>query len=122
MQDRLARKKPSMNFLFGKKPASVQAFAVTLENGREVANLEMKKLKYQREYQNEPLIDIAVRVEPLNEPPFEAKMKAGLTKTYLLIAGVRVQVKYDPAKKQQVSLDDDIPAITARNPQLIKKG
>jgi hypothetical protein len=110
-----------MNFLFGKKPASAQAFAVTLENGRDVANREMQKLKYNREYQNEPVFDIAVRVEPANEAPFESIMKAGLTKTYVLITGVRVQVKYDPAKKQQVTIDDEVPAILARNPQLVKK-
>jgi hypothetical protein len=29
-------------------------------------------------------------------------------------------VKYDPAKKDQVSMDDEVPAILERNPQLKK--
>ena len=41
---------------------------------------------------------------------------------YLLVPGVVVQVKYDPEKHHQVRIDDDIQAVLARNPQLIKKG
>jgi hypothetical protein len=109
-----------MSFLFGKKQ-TVQAFAEVLEDGRALANQEMKKAKY-NEYQGaEPMLEIAVRVQPENEPAFEAKMKAGLTKTYLLKPGVRVQVKYEPTKKGHVVLDDDNQAILDRNPQLIKK-
>jgi hypothetical protein len=47
-------------------------------------------------------------------------MKAGISKSILLLPGVRVQVKYDE-KKTSVVLDDDHQAILARNPQLIKK-
>jgi hypothetical protein len=109
-----------MSFLFRKKQ-TVQAFAVTLEDGREIANREITELKYRREYQNEPMFDILVRVEPTNEPPFEAKMKAGISKTFLLITGVRVQVQYDPTNHRKVTIDDDLQAILARNPQLSKK-
>jgi len=109
-----------MSFLFGKKQ-TVQAFAVTLEDGREIANREITKLKYRREYQNEPMFDILVRVEPPNEPPFEAKMKAGISKTFLLVTGVRIQVQYDPTNQRKVTIDDDLQAILARNPQLSKK-
>ena len=109
-----------MNFLFKKKP-TVTALAETLENGRDIANLEMKKLKYNDYSGAEPMIEILVRVMPENEPAFEAKMKAGLSKTYLLKTGVRVKVSYDPTKKQQVTLDDEIGAIMERNPQLIVK-
>jgi hypothetical protein len=114
---------PLINFLFRKKQTA-HAFAVTLENGREITNIEMQKLKYRRAsvtHQNEPMFDILVRVEPLNEPPFEAKMKAGISKTFLLITGVRIQIKYNPTNNQHVTIDDDIQAILARNPQLSKK-
>jgi hypothetical protein len=110
-----------MSFLFRKKQ-TVQAFAITLEDGREIANREMTKLKYHRDYQNEPMFDILVRVEPQNEPSFEAKMKAGISKTFLLVSGVRVQVKYDPTNNNHVTIDDEPQAILARNPQLSKKG
>jgi hypothetical protein len=110
----------AMSFLFGKKQ-SAQAMAVTLENGREIADKAMQKIRVHRDYASEPMFDIAVRVEPLNEAPFEAKMKAGISKTFLLITGVQVQVKYDPSHNGQVTLDDDIQAILARNPQLSKK-
>jgi hypothetical protein len=108
-----------MNFFF-KKKQTMQAFAEVLEDGRAITNQEMKKLKYHRDYQNEPMMEIGVRVLPNNEPPFEAKMKADISKTHLLMPGVRVQVKYDPAQKQQVSLDDDTQEILKRNPQMIK--
>ena len=109
-----------MNLLFGKKQ-NVKAFAEVLEDGRAVMNREMQKPKY-REYKGaEPMLEIAVRVQPENEPPFEAKMRAGMSKSYLLIAGVRVQVTFDPNQKETVTLDDTNPAILARNPQLIKK-
>lgn len=66
------------------------------------------------------MIEIGVRVLSENEPPFEAKMKAGLSKTYVLMPGVRVNVKFDPAKKQQVFLEDEVQEILKRNPQRIK--
>ena len=50
----------------------------------------MKKLKYRRDYQNEPMMNISVRVQPANAPAFEAKMKAGISQTYLLKPGVCV--------------------------------
>ncbi len=112
-----------MSFLFGKKP-SAQALAEVLEDGRAIFSQEMKKPNRggYHEYQGPvPMLEIAVRVQPENEPPYEAKMKVGLTTAPLLKIGVRVQVKYDPAKKQQVTLDDEIQAILERNPQL-KKG
>lgn len=79
----------------------------------------MKKLKYRRDYQNEPMMNISVRVQPANEPAFEAKMKAGISQTYLLKPGVCVQVKYDLAQKQQVVLDDENKKILECNPQLL---
>ncbi len=41
--------------------------------------------------------------------------------TFLLLEGVRVQVKYDPNHKGEVTIDDSHQTILARNPQLIKK-
>ena len=109
-----------MNFLFGSKQ-SASALAEVIEDGRARMNEEMKKAKYNEYEGAEPVIKIAVRVQPQNDPSFEAVMKASLTKTYLLKQGVWVQVKYDPKHKDQVSLDDDNQAILDRNPQLIKK-
>ncbi len=109
-----------MSPLFGKKQA-VQALAEVLEDGRAVMAQEMKKPKY-REYAGaEPILEIAVRVQPVDEPAFEARMKAGLSKAYLLAPGVRVQVRYEADKPQHVTLDDEMQAILDRNPQLIKK-
>ncbi len=110
-----------MSPLFGKKE-EVQALAVTLENGRDVADREMGRLKYARDprsyHGNEITYEIEVRVEPLNEPSFEAKMKTPSSKVYMLSTGVRVQVKYDPKKKKVVIFDDEPRDIKARNPQL----
>ncbi len=105
--------------LFRKKQ-SVQAFAELLESGRDIANQEMKRAKYNEYRGPEPMMQALVRVQPEGEPPFEAKMKFGLSKSYLLKTGVRVQVKYDPVKKNDVTLDDEMQAILDRNPQLIK--
>jgi hypothetical protein len=108
-----------MMSLFGKKQ-TVQALAEVLEDGRAKMNELMQKPKYRNYEGAEPMIEVAVRVEPTTEPAFEANMKVGLTHSYLLKAGVKVQVKYDPAKHQQVDFDDDNQAVLARNPQLTK--
>ncbi len=109
-----------MGFLFGKKQ-TVQALAELLEDGRAAANQEMKNARYNEYAGAEPMIEIAVRVRPENEPPFEAHMKAGLTRTYVLLLGVRVLVSYDPRKRQKVTLAEEVPAILERNPQIVKK-
>lgn len=80
----------------------------------------MKKTKYNNYSGREVFIDVAVRVQPDNEPTFESKMKTSLLKAYLLKSGVRVRVTYDPAKKEQVALDDEPAGILERNPQLKK--
>jgi hypothetical protein len=109
----------TMSFLFGKKQ-SIQSLAETLEDGRELMNAEMKKPKYNNYAGREVFIEVAVRVQPENEPPFESKMKVSLLKAYVLKPGVRVLVKYDPAKKEQVIMEDDPTQILERNPQLKK--
>jgi hypothetical protein len=108
-----------MSFLFGKKQ-SVQSLAEVLEDGREIMNAEMKKPKYNNYSGREVFIEVLVRVQPDNEPSYEAKMKVSLLRAYLLKPGVRVLVKYDPAKKEQVTMDDEAQAILERNPQLKK--
>lgn len=111
-----------MSFLFGRKPAkTMQALAEVLENGREMANQEMKKPKYNNYEGPEVHLEVAVRVQPENEPPFDAKMKVSLLNMYLLKPGVRVLVKYDPSKREKVDFGDDAQAILARNPQLRKQ-
>lgn len=108
-----------MNFLFGKKQ-QVESLAEVLEDGRDIMNDEMKKPKYNNYAGREVFIDVSVRVLPENEAPFESRMKVSLLKAYLLKPGVRVQVKYDPAKKEQVTMDDEPAEILERNPQLKK--
>ena len=105
--------------LFAKKK-TVQALAEVLEDGRAMMNELMKQPKYNNYSGKEPLLEISVRVQPENAPPFEAKMKTGLTHSYLLKPGVRVLVSYEPGKNDHVLFDDTAPAILARNPQLIK--
>jgi hypothetical protein len=80
-----------MSFLFGKKQ-SAQSLAEVLEDGREIMNTEMKKPKCNNYSGREVFIDVPVRV----------------------------LVKYDPARKEQVTMDDEAPAILERNPQLKK--
>ncbi len=112
-----------MSPLFGKKQAA-QALAEVLEDGSAIFSTAMKNpnLAGYHEYRgSSPMLEIAVRVQPDNEPPFEAKMKTILSMMNLMKLGIHVQVKYDPAKKQEVTLDDDIQAIMKRNPQMIKK-
>ena len=106
-----------MSFLFRKQP-SLSALAEVLEDGREIMNAEMQKPRYNNYSGSEVFIDVVVRVQPENEPPFESKMKASLLKAFLLKPGVRVLVKYEPAKKEQVIMDDEPAQILERNPQL----
>ncbi len=109
-----------MGFLLSKKKM-VQTQAEVLEDGRTLAKELMQKPKYNDYAGKEPQIEVAVRVQPENAPPFEAKMKAGVSKSFLLLPGVRVIVEYNPAKQGDVTLADDLAAILARNPQLVKK-
>ncbi|MFT3891667.1 MAG: hypothetical protein QM730_08555 [Anaerolineales bacterium] len=107
-----------MNLFFKKQ--TIQATAEVLEDGREKMNAEMKKPKFNNYSGPEVFLELAVRVQPQNEPAYEAKMKVGLLRMYLLKQGVVVRVKYDPRKPGQVEYDDDPQAIVERNPQLKK--
>jgi len=106
-----------MSFLFGKKQTQ-PALAQVLEDAREIMNAEMKKPEYNNYSGGEVMMDVAVRVQPDNDSPYEAKMKVGLLKMHLLKQGVIVRVKYDPRKPDQVEYDDEPQAILERNPQL----
>jgi flagella basal body P-ring formation protein FlgA len=108
-----------MGFLFGKKQ-TVQALAEVLEDGREKMNAEMKKPKFNNYSGPEVLLELNVRVQPQTEPAFEAQMKVGLLKMHLLKPGVKVRVKYNPARPAQVDYDDEPQAVLDRNPQLKK--
>ncbi len=108
-----------MSPLFGKKQY-VYALAELLEDGRPLVNQELGRMKY-RDYRGaEPTVEVLVRVNPESEPPFESKMKAGVSKSIVLKPGVRVRVKYEPNKTQQVILEDELQAIVDRNPQIVK--
>jgi hypothetical protein len=110
-----------MSPLFGKKQV-VRALAEVLENGRAAADQEMQKIKYRNYRGAEPMLSIGVRVQPIDAPPFEASMQAGLGKSFLLMPGVRVQVSYDTHHPTQVRLEDEQQAILERNPQLKIEG
>src|SRR4030095_9722487 len=103
-----------MGFLFGKKQ-TVQALAEVLEDGREKMNAEMKKPKFNNYSGPEVFLELAVRVQPQNEPSFEAQMKVGLLKMHLLKQGVSVRVKYDPRKPRQVEYVDEPAALLERH-------
>jgi hypothetical protein len=105
--------------LFSKKE-TVQALAEVLEDGRALMNDTMKKPKFNNYSGPEVKLEMAVRVQPQNEPTYDAKMKVGLLKMHLLKQGVIVRVKYDPRKPAQVEYDDEPQAILDRNPQLKK--
>src|SRR5688572_33335296 len=109
-----------MNFLFGKKEET-QAMAEILEDGRAVADNEMKKAKYNNYSGAEPMLEVKVRVQPKDDAPFESAMKFGLTKSFLLKQGVMVQVKYQVGKNQKVELDDENQNILERNASILKK-
>ena len=108
-----------MGFLFGRKQ-TVQALAEVLEAGREKMNAEMKKPRFNNYSGPEVSLELSVRVQPQTEPVFEAQMKVGLLKMHLLKQGVKVRVKYNPARPAQVEYDDEPQAILDRNPQLKK--
>jgi hypothetical protein len=105
--------------LFSKKE-TVQALAEVLEDGRALMNETMKKPKFNNYSGPEVKLEMAVRVQPQNEPTYDAKMKVGLLKMHLLKQGVIVRVKYDPRKPAQVEYDDEPQAILDRNLQLKK--
>ena len=105
--------------LFSKKQI-VQALAEVLEDGREKMNTEMQKPRFNNYSGPEVFLDLAVRVQPQDGPPYEAKMKVGLLKMYLLKPGVVVQVKFDLRKPSLVEFDDEPQAILERNPMLKK--
>jgi hypothetical protein len=109
-----------MNFLFGRKKMR-QGQAEVLEDGRALATALMQQPKYNNYAGKEPEIEVAVRVQPQDAPPFEAKMKAGVSRSFLLLPGVLVIVEYNAANNSDVTLADELPAILARNPQLNKK-
>lgn len=106
--------------LFGKKE-EVHALAELLEDGREIMNQEMKKAKYNNYKGVEPMLNIKVRVQPTDEPPFEATMEVGLTHSYLLKLGVVVQVKYRKGKNGQVVFDDTNQNVLERNAKILKR-
>jgi hypothetical protein len=111
-----------MSPLFGKKPVA-SALAEVLEDGEALMNEEFSSPKYRGEHHRygEPRISVAVQVQPGDRPPFEAKMSAGAASGTFLKPGVSVQVEFDPSGNDHVELTDDIPAILARNPQLLKQ-
>ena len=106
-----------MSLLFWKK-ITLRAMAVTLANGREIADIAMRGILYRNRSMKEPKFDVAVRVLPQNEPAYDAVMRAPLGKCFLLLPGVTVQVRYDPRRPRIVDLDDEVQAILERNPQL----
>lgn len=56
-------------------------------------------------------LELPVRVQPANEPAYEAKMKCRLTQIMPLRAGNEVSVRYDPSNKNRVVLIGDMMSI-----------
>src|SRR5688572_21081826 len=58
-------------------------------------------------------LDVTARIEPADEPSFEAGMKCQLSQIVfgMLEAGMTVNAKYDPAHKERVVLVDDQNAL-----------
>ena len=108
-----------MNMFFKKK--KVCCLAQVLEDGRHLADEEMKKPKYKNYQGPEVFISIKARVQPNDAPPFEAAMKASILKCVLLLPGVVVQVNFDPHHLERVELNDELQSILDRNPQLKKQ-
>ena len=104
-----------MNLFKNKK---TKLMAEVLEDGWTKADALMKKMN---NYQGAELtVEVSVRVQPDNEPPYETKMKAGVLKCYLIKPGVHVLVWAEPGKQDEVTLADEPSAILERNPQLKK--
>lgn len=110
-----------MQFLFGKKEEA-QAMAEVLEDGLAVMNQEMQKAKYNSYKGAEPMLSVRVRVQPTDEAPFESVLLVGMTNSFLLKPGVRVQVKYQKGKTDQVAFDDEMQNVLNRNAAILKKG
>lgn len=103
---------------------TAQALAEVREDGEASMDKEFGRMKYQGDTSHRhfkvPTIEVAVRVQAPDGPPFEAKMEAGAQNGILLRPGVKVQVEYHADHHDRVKLLDDLPAILARNPQLQK--
>lgn len=108
-----------MNIFFKKQ--KVSCLAQVLEDGRQMADEEMKKSKYKNYHGSDVFILVKVRVQPDEVPAYEADMKASILKCVLLLPGVEVQVKYDPHHLERVELNDELQSILDRNPQLKKR-
>jgi hypothetical protein len=65
------------------------------------------------------MVDVSVRVEPEGSPAFQAVMKAGILRTFVLLPGVRVHVKHKGTS--DVVLDDDDASIPERNAAILKR-
>lgn len=108
-----------MNIFFKKQ--KIACLAQVLEDGRQLADEEMKKPKYRNYRGAEIFIPVKVRVQPSEAPAYEAAMKASIFKCVLLVPGVVVQVNYDPHHLERVELNDELQSILDRNPQLKKQ-
>ena len=95
---------------------------VTLKNRREIADEKLQNIRGHKDFSSEPLFDIAVRIEPHNQPSFVAKMRTGISWVFLLLTNTRVQVQYDPNHNHKVTLDDKVQAIPARKPAAVQNG
>jgi len=53
-------------------------------------------------------LDIDVKVEPIDDLPFDGKMKCRLSTSMALTRGMTVNIRYDPKDKSKILLMDDI--------------
>ena len=101
--------------IFGSKPGWVKQVEKSGQPAKAVILVNPKDyFKGVAGYQGADVwLDLAVRVEPTLEAPFEVKMKCQLSQILggMLEAGMRVNAKYDPKKKERVLLVDDVNAL-----------
>lgn len=62
-------------------------------------------------------IDLPARVEPKAGAPFQARIKCRLTQSWLIKAGSRIPVRYDPSHPNRAVLVGDLTAILRGRPR-----
>ena len=61
-------------------------------------------------------IDLPVQVETPGDEPYQARMKCRLTQSWVIVAGSRVPVRFDPSNPLRVVLNGDLQALLRGRP------
>jgi hypothetical protein len=107
-------------FLFGSSKPDATATAEVLVHGRDAMNETLKSPRYNDYKGAEPMVEVAVRVTDDAGKTWDATMEAGLTVVFLLVPGMKVDVKYASKKPARVFLastqDELMAAAPPRKP------